>query len=46
MHDRYYYTYIVASRSLTLYVGMTGDLEARVFAHKHKVYEGFSATYN
>jgi predicted GIY-YIG superfamily endonuclease len=36
MHEGYYYTYIVASRSLTLYIGMTGDLEKRVFEHKVK----------
>jgi putative endonuclease len=36
----------VASRSLTLYIGMTGDLDKRVFEHKHKLFEGFSAKYN
>lgn len=46
MLDRYYYTYIVASRSLTLYIGMTGNLHKRVFEHKMKLHEGFSATYN
>ncbi len=46
MHERYYYTYIVASRSLTLYIGMTGDLDKRIFEHKNKLYEGFSAEYN
>lgn len=46
MHELYYYTYIVASRSLTLYIGMTRDLEKRVFEHKGKLHEGFSATYN
>jgi|SRR6185437_9801 len=46
MHELYYYTYIVASRSLTLYIGMIRDLEKRVFEHKCKVYEGFSSTYN
>ena len=44
--DRVYYTYIVASRSHTLYIGVTGDLHKRVFQHKQKTYEGFSATYN
>jgi putative endonuclease len=44
--ERTYYTYIVASRSHTLYIGMTGDLHQRVFQHKQKTYEGFSATYN
>jgi putative endonuclease len=39
MHELYYYTYIVASRSLTLYIGMTRDLEKRVFEHKCKLHE-------
>ena len=46
MHEEFYYTYIVASRSHTLYIGMTGNLSGRVFAHKRKLHEGFSATYN
>jgi putative endonuclease len=46
MHEGYYYTYIVASRSLTLYIGMTNDLDKRIFEHKMKLQEGFSATYN
>ena len=46
MHDGPYFTYIVASRSLTLYIGMTGDLRKRVFEHKRKLHEGFSAAYN
>ena len=41
-----YFTYIVASRSRTLYAGVTSDLEKRVFEHKKKLHEGFSATYN
>jgi len=46
MDERTYFTYIVASRSHTLYIGMTGDLMKRVFEHKQKIHEGFSATYN
>ena len=46
MDGKVYFTYIVASRSHTLYVGMTGDLLKRVFEHKRKIHEGFSATYN
>ena len=41
-----YFTYIVVSRSRTLYVGVTGDLRKRVFEHKQELHEGFSATYN
>jgi len=41
-----YFTYIVASRSRTLYIGFTSDLLKRIFQHKQKTYEGFSALYN
>ena len=46
MHEEFYYIYIVASRSHTLYIGVTGNLQGRVFAHKRKLHEGFSADYN
>jgi putative endonuclease len=46
MGERLYSTYIVASRSRTLYIGVTGELRKRVFQHKWKEYEGFSAKYN
>jgi len=46
MNESCYFTYIVASRSLTLYIGMTGNLRKRVFEHKRKLHDGFSATYN
>jgi putative endonuclease len=46
MQERVYCAYIVASRSHTLYIGVTGNLLKRVFQHKQKTYEGFSATYN
>ena len=43
-HD--YYTHIMASRSRTLYIGVTGDLQKRVFHHKWKEHEGFTERYN
>jgi putative endonuclease len=46
MDERVYFTYIVASRSHTLYIGMTGNLLKRVFEHKQRTHEGFSAKYN
>jgi putative endonuclease len=46
MHEYSYFTYIVASRSHTLYIGVTGDLQKRIFQHKWKEYGGFSAKYN
>ena len=41
-----YCTYIMASRSHTLYIGVTGDLHKRVFQHKWKEHDGFTARYN
>jgi putative endonuclease len=46
MNESCYFTYIVANRSLTLYIGITGNLRKRVFEHKRKLHEGFSANYN
>ena len=36
----------MASRSLTLYVGMTGHLRRRVAQHKNHSFDGFTAQYN
>jgi len=41
-----YYTYILSSYSRTLYVGVTNDLERRVYEHKNKLIDGFTARYN
>jgi putative endonuclease len=46
MHEGSYFTYIMASRSRTLYVGMTGNLQRRVFEHKWREHDGFTARYN
>ena len=46
MHEDSYFTYIMASRSHTLYIGVTGDLRKRVFQHKWKEHDGFTARYN
>jgi putative endonuclease len=46
MEERSYFTYIVASRSHALYVGVTGNLRKRIFEHKWKEHEGFTERYN
>jgi putative endonuclease len=46
MQERTYFTYIMASRSRTLYAGITGNLVQRTLEHKQKKHDGFSAKYN
>ncbi len=41
-----YYVYILASKSRTLYTGVTNNLERRVVQHRSKLHEGFTARYN
>ena len=41
-----YYVYIMASESGVLYVGMTNNLERRIFEHKNKLIDGFTKKYN
>ena len=41
-----YYVYIMASPSGTLYVGMTNNLQQRVYEHKHGLIQGFTKKYN
>jgi putative endonuclease len=44
--DKRYYVYIMASRSLTLYTGVTGDNYYRALQHKAGEIEGFTKKYH
>jgi putative endonuclease len=41
-----YYVYIITNKSKTLYVGMTNNLNRRMFEHKNKIIVGFTKKYN
>ena len=43
--DHVYHVYIMASKTGTLYIGVSSDLEKRVQQHKQGAYEGFSKKY-
>ncbi|MEI6191401.1 MAG: GIY-YIG nuclease family protein [bacterium] len=42
-----YFVYILASKKNgTLYIGVTSNLEKRIWEHKNKVVDGFTEKYN
>lgn len=41
-----FYVYILTNFSKTLYMGITNDLQRRVFEHKNKIDLGFTSKYN
>ena len=46
MHEGSYFAYVAASRSHALYIGVTGNLQKRMFEHKWQEHEGFTERYN
>ena len=43
---RQYFVYILTNRTRRLYVGVTNDLERRMYEHKNKLKPGFTSKYN
>lgn len=48
MHNSYnYYVYFLVNyKNTVIYVGVTNNLERRVYEHKNKLIKGFTAKYN
>lgn len=44
--QRTYHVYIMSNISKTLYVGVTSNLERRVWEHRQKQIKGFTQRYN
>jgi len=40
-----YHVYILTSPTGTLYIGVTNNLERRIYEHKNGIFEGFSKKY-
>ena len=43
---RQFYVYILSSKSLTIYIGVTNNLERRVYEHREKFFQSFTSRYH
>ena len=41
-----YYVYVMTNRSKTLYIGVTNNLQRRMYEHKHHLMTGFTSKYD
>ena len=47
MHDKTYFVYILTNwNDKVMYVGVTGDLERRMYEHTHELIDGFTKRYH
>lgn len=47
MRDHNYFIYIITNKNKTvLYLGVTNDLQRRIYEHEHGLIPGFSKKYN
>jgi putative endonuclease len=46
MHQKTFYVYILASYTQRLYIGLTSDLEGRMWEHRTKSTPGHTSKYN